>query len=59
MVTWQGPTPPPLDPYRRELHRVEMFYTSEQAATDTARFVVRICALAFVFILGWMLGVHE
>ena len=48
-----------MDPHRRELHKVEMFYTSEQAATDTVRFVVRICALAFVFILGFLLGAHE
>jgi hypothetical protein len=59
MITWNGPTPPPLDPHRRELHQVEMLYTTEQAATDAARFVVRICALAFVFVLGFLLGAHE
>jgi hypothetical protein len=59
MITWQGPTPPPLDPHKRELHNVEMFYTTEQAATDAVRFILLACAIAFSFAMGFFLGGHK
>ncbi len=57
MLTWDGQTAPPLDPYKRELHNVPMHYAMvERADSAAVRCLIHIGGLITAFFCGFAAG---
>ena len=56
MITWTGQTRPTIDPYRRELHNVQMYFSVEHAAVKIESLLFQACALLIVFVAGLYFG---
>jgi hypothetical protein len=56
MVIWHGNIPAPsLDPYKRELHDVPMYYAMAQDRDSIAmRCLLHVCGLIVAFVCGFM-----